>query len=149
VLLDAAGAPTFCLKRARTLRIEGALDDLIAESVREARAAQALHVDLPDYSAARPLAGLLKWVSFNTGVPIALIEGETRAKAPLRARMAVAWGARNLLGLTAKAIGSHLNRRDHSTILRTVVQADALIANDPAFCNLIARLQLAHKGRML
>lgn len=148
-MLDAAGAPTFSLKHARTLRIEGALDDLIAESQRAVRAQQALHVDLPDYSAARPLDGLLKWVSFNTGVPISLIEGETRAKAVLRARMAVTWGARKLLGLTTKAIGSHLNRRDHSTIVRSVSQADMLIANDPAFCNLIARLQLAHKGRKL
>lgn len=142
VFVDGRGRATLDTHRARSLRIEGAPGDLLDlyERFTEIRV-PGLHLTAPG-----PMGDLLRWVSFNTGVPIAIITGKGRDRRGFRARMAVSWGARQLLGSSFPAIGRRLGDRDHSTIMNAVDRANELIESDPAFRDLCARMVAAQRG---
>jgi chromosomal replication initiator protein len=147
-LLDRLERPTMNLCQARSLRIDGSVEELVSAIMKIARVEQAPAAPVPAPQS-EAFGRVLRWVSLQTGVPAEVIQASGRAKPALRARMATVWGARRLLGLSSAEIGRQLGRRDHTTILHCETRACALIDDDPAFCNLIARLQLAHKGDAL
>ena len=149
VLLDRRDRPTINLCRARSLRIDGSVEELVAAMMRIARADPAPTPATPPITPSGPFADMLAWVSLQTGVPIAVIKAGGRAQPAWRARMAAVWGGRRLLGLSSAVIGQQLGRRDHTTILHAERRAGEQIDRDPAFRNLIARLQLAHNGGAL
>lgn len=149
VMLDGRDRPTLNLCRARSLRIDGTAEELVKALMKVTRpdplASQLIPYEPPSHSFAR----LLAWVSHQTGVPTEVIQGAGRAQPAWRARMAAVWGGRSLLGLSSAVIGRQLGRRDHTTILHAERRAGEQIDTDPAFRNLIARLQLAYKGGAL
>jgi chromosomal replication initiation ATPase DnaA len=131
-----------------------AVEDLLAARDRDMRTvgyrsdlwnclAAALAADQPGRNR---FIALIRWVSFETGVPVAVVCGNSQATPAWRARLAVAWGGRYHLGLSFPEIGRKLGDRDQSTIRRCVSRAMDMISTDPAFCSLITRLQLASEG---
>lgn len=83
---------------------------------------------------------LLRWVAFETGIAPHVIVGPYRGRGAVRARTAVAWGARTFLGLSLQGVGNRLGERDHSTIASAHRRAIVWITADPAFRDLSARM---------
>jgi chromosomal replication initiator protein len=59
--------------------------------------------------------------------------GATQNRKAVRARWAVAWAATKEMGESSVVIGRELGRRDHSTILYGLKQAERLRSTDLAF----------------
>jgi hypothetical protein len=87
------------------------------------------------------IAGLVKIAGAHCGISPERIVGELRDAKSVRARFAVAWAARELLGYGSGRIGSALGGREHKTIRCALARADGLIAaGDPAFITLCKTL---------
>lgn len=87
-----------------------------------------------------PIAALLDWIAVETGVARAAIIGPSQAAGPLRARAAIAWGARVVLGQTTTKV-SQIVRRDASSVSSAIARAVRLRLRDPAFRALTDRLE--------
>lgn len=87
------------------------------------------------------IATLIDKVAHETGISAARIRGAGRDAPAVRARNAVCWAAKELLGRGLSETGQNLGRRDHSTIRNAILRAEELQRRDPAFRGLTARLR--------
>jgi len=89
-----------------------------------------------------PMRQLLAATEQVTGISIARLRGEQRARPVVRARWAFTLAAHSILGASSTVIGRALNQ-DHSTVLCGLKQARALVGVDAEFTATAAEISAA------
>lgn len=91
------------------------------------------------------IGGLVEWVMRDRQLTEGEIIGGSRKSDGWRARCAIAWAAKKLLGRSSGEIGRVINR-DHSTVLYSQNVAARLRQQDPEFLDFTDRLVAAFYG---
>ncbi|MCW3835999.1 helix-turn-helix domain-containing protein [Sphingomonas canadensis] len=94
----------------------------------------------------RPVIGdLIDLAARETNLPVAMICGQSRDPAAVRARQAICWVAHRRFHRSLSQIGVLLGGRDHSTIHNAVDRADARRTREQDFLTLTERMSAAAK----
>lgn len=87
------------------------------------------------------IRSLSKHAAQLQGISIREVRGATKSRKAVRARWAVIWAVTTELGESSGVIGRELGKRDHSTVLHGLKQAEMLRGTDLGFRRLSDRLR--------
>ena len=144
--------------RSNVRELEGSIIKLLAYASLKHReitvdvAREALRDKLrPGESAATSAVGLnsdtiQQAVAKEWGVTTEGLRSKTRTKALTAPRQVAMYLMRELLGLQLVEIGAAFGGRDHSTVIHSLERVTAMIREDPAFAQRIARLRVLLEG---